>query len=98
MNDLIKLFSKSKDFQHVLHAHQNGLKEQLITGLSGSSRSLFISALYAEIPQSQLIITHNLHQAQKLYEDLVEWIGEEHLYLYPVNELISSEVITASPE
>lgn len=98
MNDIIQLFSQSQDFQHILQAHQNGIKEQLITGLSGSSRSLLISALYREIPQSQLIVTHNLHQAQKLYEDLVEWVGEEHLYLYPVNELISSEMIIASPE
>lgn len=98
MRDIIKLFSTSRDYQHVLHAHQNGIKEQLITGLSGSSRSLFISALYTDLNQSQLIITHNLHQAQKLYEDLVEWLGEEEVFLYPVNELVSSELVTASPE
>ena len=65
----------------MLHAHQNGIKEQLITGLSGSSRSLFLSALYTDLNQSQLIITHNLHQAQKLYEDLVEWLGEEAVFI-----------------
>lgn len=98
MNDIIQYFSASKDYQHVLSAHRNGIKEQLITGLSGSARTLFLSALYGDQKQSQLIVTHNLHQAQKLYEDLVEWLGEEEVYLYPVNELISSEVVTASPE
>jgi transcription-repair coupling factor (superfamily II helicase) len=98
MKEIIQHFSLGVDFQNVLTAHRNGIKEQLVAGLSGSARTLFMSALYEEEPQSQLVITHNLHQAQKIYEDLVEWVGEENVCLYPVNELISSEIATASPE
>jgi transcription-repair coupling factor (superfamily II helicase) len=98
MRQIIDYFSLGQDYQNVLTAHKNGIQEQLVAGLSGSSRTLFISALYNDQPQSQLIVTHNLFQAQKLYEDLIEWIDEDDVLLYPVNELISSEIATASPE
>ncbi|GGK32071.1 transcription-repair-coupling factor [Caldalkalibacillus thermarum] len=98
MKELIHIFSQGTDFQHVLKAIQNGMKEQLVTGLNGSSRTLFMSALFQENREAQLVVTHNLHQAQKIYEDLIEWLDEESVYLYPVNELIASEIATASPE
>ncbi len=98
MLELIQYFSKGDDYQNVLTAYRNGIKEQLIAGLNHSARTLFIASLFQDEPTSQFIVTHNLHQAQKLYDDLVEWVGEEHVYLYPVNELISSEIATASPE
>jgi transcription-repair coupling factor (superfamily II helicase) len=98
MREIIHYFSLGQDYQNVLTAHKNGIQEQLVAGLSGSSRTLFMSALYHDQPHSQLIVTHNLFQAQKLYEDLIEWVGEADVLLYPVNELISSEIATASPE
>lgn len=98
MKAIMNHFIKGEDFQNVLNAHKQGIKEQLVTGLGGSARTLFIGALYSTIPHSMLIVTHNLFQAQKLYEDLIEWVNEEHVLLYPVNDLISSEVAIASPE
>src|SRR5690606_32200574 len=44
-----------------------------------------------------LFVTHQLIQAQQLYEDLTDILGD-NVYLYPVNELISSEIAVASPE
>lgn len=75
-----------------------GLKEQLVAGLSGSARSLFISSLFKDSGKPVLVITHNLLQAQKIYEDLTNILDNENVYLYPVNELIASEIAVASPE
>src|SRR5690606_19955983 len=98
MNELIQIFSQGNEFQNISKAVASGIKEQLVTGLNGSSRTLFLSALYKAHHTSQLIVTHNLHQAQKIYEDLIEWLDEEHVFLFPVNELIASEIAAASPE
>ncbi len=98
MNELIQIFSQGNEFQNISKAVASGIKEQLVTGLNGSSRTLFMSALYKAHHTSQLIVTHNLHQAQKIYEDLIEWLDEEHVFLFPVNELIASEIAAASPE
>src|SRR5699024_1766765 len=45
-----------------------------------------------------LLITHQLNQAQQLYDDLTEFMDSDHVHLYPVNELIASEIAIASPE
>jgi len=98
MKELIQFFSRGDDYQNVRTAYRNGIKEQLVAGLNHSARTLFIGSLFLDEQVSQLIVTHNLHQAQKIYDDLIEWVGEEFVSLYPVNELISSEIATASPE
>ncbi|KMK74490.1 transcription-repair coupling factor [Alkalihalobacillus pseudalcaliphilus] len=77
---------------------ESNLKEQLLSGLSGSARTVVMATLYRETKRTQLVVTHNLYQAQKLYEDFVELLSEEEVLLYPVNELISAEIAIASPE
>lgn len=98
MKEVLHFFRQGRDYQNVETALKGGIREQLVAGLNGSSRTLFMSALFMDGHQSQLIVTHNLHQAQKIYDDIVEWVGEDYVYLYPVNELISSEISTSSPE
>src|SRR5699024_5082458 len=75
-----------------------GMKEQLVAGLSGSARSLLVSLISESIKKPILLVTYQLAQAQQLYDDLVAFMGEDHVYLYPVNELIASEIAVASPE
>ncbi|KEF36419.1 transcription-repair coupling factor [Schinkia azotoformans MEV2011] len=89
---------KNGEVRTVASGFNEGLREQLVAGLSGSARAMFIAAMYIESKQPQLVVTHNLYQAQKLYDDLVEIIGENEVFLYPVNELIAAEIAIASPE
>ncbi|WP_080843559.1 transcription-repair coupling factor [Cytobacillus gottheilii] len=98
MLGLKRIFGQQDDVVSILSGIQEGLKEQLIAGLSGSARALFISSVYEQTKQPVLIVTHNLLQAQKLYDDIVSLIGEEEVLLYPANELIAAEISIASPE
>jgi transcription-repair coupling factor (superfamily II helicase) len=94
---LQKYFYENDDFKTIVSGIEEGLKEQLVAGLSGSARTVFTAALYNDLKKSILIVTHNLYQAQKIYEDLVHLLNED-VYLYPVNDLIASEIAIASPE
>src|SRR5699024_974569 len=95
----INNYLKSKeDVSSIIDGVSNGLGEQLIAGLSGSAKSLLISILSESLNKPILFVTYQLVQAQQLYDDLVTFIGEEHVHLYPVNELIASEIAVASPE
>lgn len=87
-----------REINAVANGIEKGMNEQLLSGLSGSARTVASAALYRKTKKSQLIITHNLYQAQKLYEDLVDLLDEDTVFLYPVNELISAEIAVASPE
>ncbi|WP_077623907.1 transcription-repair coupling factor [Sediminibacillus massiliensis] len=95
----IKDFLKSHDDIHSIIAGVSaGLKEQLVSGLTGSARSLLTSLISESAKKPILLVTHQLMQAQQLYEDLVEVSDASKVHLYPVNELIASEIAIASPE
>ncbi|MCC9023949.1 transcription-repair coupling factor [Bacillus nakamurai] len=98
MDNIQTFIKESDDFNSIVNGLHEGLKEQLLAGLSGSARSVFTSALAQETKKPIFFITHNLYQAQKVTEDLTALLGDQSVFLYPVNELISSEIAVASPE
>ncbi len=98
MNALEQVFSQNEEVQSVLTGINENLREQLVAGLSGSSRAMLISSFYKQTKQSVMVVTYNLLQAQKLYEDLTNFVSEEDVFLYPANELIAAELSVASPE
>ncbi|MCO7176931.1 transcription-repair coupling factor [Sporolactobacillus kofuensis] len=82
----------------VLEGYEQGMLQQLVSGLSGGAKSLWIASLYQQRQQASVVVTHNLYQGQKLYNDLEGLIDSEDLLLYPANDLIASELAVASPE
>lgn len=46
MIGLLEQFYKNKEIQSVINGLEDGLKEQLISGMATSSRSLLMAALY----------------------------------------------------
>ncbi len=91
-------FIENDEIKSIVNGIDGGLKEQLVAGLSGSARTVLIASLYKETKRPLLVVTHNLFQAQKLYDDLITLVNGEEVFLYPVNELIASEIGIASPE
>ncbi len=95
---LLQTFKEDTDIQSIISGIRSGMKEQLISGLVGSSRQVMISALFQELDQPIVILTHNMFSAQKIADDLQECLSEEQVLLYPANELTLSDAITSSPE
>ena len=91
-------FYNNDEIKSIIDGINGGLKEQLVAGLSGSARPILIASLYKDTKKPVLVVTHNLYQAQKVYEDLLTLVNEDEVFLYSVNELIASEVGIASPE
>lgn len=98
MKGLYQYLREKEDINSVIEGISLGLKEQLVAGLSGTARSFFISLIDRAVKKKTIIITHQLLHAQQLYDDLIEFSDSSHIYLYPVNELIASEMAIASPE
>lgn len=92
MDALLARFYEDTNFLSVTNGIESGLKEQLIAGLSGSSRTLFAAAFYRKVRRPLVFVTHNMNQAQKVAEDLLELLQEDEVLLYPANELIAAEL------
>ncbi|WP_239256419.1 transcription-repair coupling factor [Listeria ilorinensis] len=98
MKGLQELVYGQKDIRGILDALDRKKETQLVTGLSGSARALFTSVVQGGTNRPVLLVTHNLYHAQKLYDDLVSLMDSDRLFLYPADELISSELSVSSPE
>ncbi|WP_409276188.1 transcription-repair coupling factor [Neobacillus sp. SCS-31] len=98
MEGLKTLFLEQEDIQSVISGAEGGLKEQLVAGLSGSSRTVLAASIYKQTGRPILLVTHNLLQAQKLYDDISSLLSDREVYLFPANELIAAEMSIASPE
>lgn len=98
MNGINRYLAENKDIQSIIAGVEDGMNEQLIAGLSGSARSLLVANIQQSIDRPLLFITHQLNQAEQLYDDLSGLVDESLVHLYPVNELVASEVTIASPE
>lgn len=98
MQGLVKTLINHDDVQSVTTGVEEGLREQLISGLSGSSRTLFMASMYQKINRPLLVMTHNMLQAQKVFDDLSQLLPEEDIYYYPAEELIAADLAISSPE
>lgn len=98
MKELYHYLKEKEDIASILDGISSGMQEQLIAGLTGTARSMFISAVDFAQKRKKVIITHQLIHAQSLYDDIIEFSNNPDIYLYPVNELIAAEMAIASPE
>ncbi|MEX2416475.1 MAG: transcription-repair coupling factor [Paenibacillaceae bacterium] len=99
MNSLLRLFSEDVDFTSIVSGIRQGMKEQLISGLAGSSKQILMAAVHTELQRPMMIVTHNMFAAQRIVEDLNDClpVGEKAL-LYPANELMVTESAFSSPD
>src|SRR5699024_4160666 len=97
MKDLHQFLRQQEDIKSILDVVTNGIQEQLISGLTGSARSLFITA-FDQGNQKQLIIADQSIQVPPLSDDEIELSNINVVYVYPANELIAVEVAVSSPE
>ncbi|PAD37475.1 transcription-repair coupling factor [Terribacillus sp. 7520-G] len=98
MQEIKQFISTQDDIQSVINGIKSGMNEQLLTGLSGSARGVLATVLQDAIRRKVILVTHQLTQAQTLYEDILELSAHSNVYLYPVNELLASEIAISSPE
>lgn len=62
---LIQAFSKDPDFGSITAGIKSGMKEQLVSGLSGSARQIMLAALHQEMNRPLLVVTHNMFSKPK---------------------------------
>ncbi|MFD0717131.1 transcription-repair coupling factor [Paenibacillus sp. GCM10027626] len=98
MKALLSAYAEDTDFQTIVTGIQRGMREQLVSGLAGSSRQVMIAALSRQLKRPMLVVTHNMFAAQKIAEDLLECLSQDEVLLYPANELVAAEAAISSPE
>ena len=72
MEALIDYYLQDNEIGKLIQDLETGSDRQLVAGLSGGAKPLFFKAVQQAIEKPVLIISPNLLQAQRTYEDLGE--------------------------
>lgn len=71
--------------------------KNLLTGLTGSTISLFALETLKQTDKKVLMVENTNFHANKLYDDL-NYLDSELVHIFPVEESISTELATSSPD
>ena len=91
----MELFSKLKLNQNIppLENQKGSFVVDDIVGIS-----VLVATYFKNDPDNYLIVAPNLYNAQNIYNLLVSFLGKDNVLLFPVDELIRSELIAQSKE
>lgn len=91
LQGLVDLLRQSKELGAVAEQiHSKAHQGRIITGLSGSQRSVFLSTIHNP-NQVMLVVTSNLDQAEKLAQDLKTLLPQSKTLIWEGNELMPHE-------
>ena len=60
--------------------------------------SLLFASLFKEKPGRYLIVSANLYNAQKVSDFIASLIGEDNVFLFPLDDMLRNETLTSSKE
>lgn len=103
MIEFVRMMMEESEFQKAFADLTARSHDAFVTGLSGSARHLYFAALHTLFKERHpencsLIVTHNMGQAEQIWEDLREFLPGETVLIYPERELSVADLIAFSPD
>jgi transcription-repair coupling factor (superfamily II helicase) len=89
--EILKRAGTSEKLQQIKNLLTSDQKKVKVSSLVGSGKSLLLAYLKKESRSPFLIITSNPDESWKIYEDLVSFLGEEQVRLFPSWEILPYE-------
>ena len=93
MNDeLLKLISNTDAATHLKMKSGNFVVNDTI------GVSLLFASIFKEKPGKYLIVSSNLYTAQKVSDFIASLVGEDNVFLFPLDDMLRNETLTSSKE
>ncbi|WP_432813801.1 transcription-repair coupling factor [Staphylococcus canis] len=93
MNEII---NRDSQFNEIVE--KNGKENILVTGLNASAKAAIIAEMFQADHRQVVLVTNNLYQADKLEADLLQFVPDDVLFKYPVQDIMTEEFSIQSPE
>ncbi|MGB2769966.1 MAG: DEAD/DEAH box helicase, partial [Candidatus Zixiibacteriota bacterium] len=88
---ILKSAGSSEGFRKIRDVLASDKKKVLVSGLAGSGKSLLLAYLKKELNSPLLVLTSSPEESWKIYEDLVSFLGEGQVRLFPTWEILPYE-------
>lgn len=90
--ELLKSADSSESFRKIKDLLASEKKKVLVSGLVGSGKSLLLAYLKKQQNCPLLVITASPEESWKIYEDLISFLGEDKVRLFPGWEILPYEL------
>ncbi|MCK5387777.1 MAG: transcription-repair coupling factor [Candidatus Izimaplasma sp.] len=97
MKKIIDYLSKTPYFKGITTKFINNDEIQ-ITNTNDNISLLVLLYLFNKNNKNILVVTPNLYKAQKVYDELVNYINNEQLSFFPQDEFVTTEMLAVSEE
>lgn len=98
MEQLVRRVREHPGFRALIEGLQERAEEQWVVGATGTVSHLMMAALRRETGRPVLVVTHNLQEAQQIYDDCAEFLPNDQVLLFPEREVALLDVLAYSPE
>lgn len=92
---LTELLQQDKALQELATGLTKGGRH-LMTGISGTARTVYLAALQQRTQQPMVIVSDSQFHADQLAEDLQALLGNEHVAVFPAEESLAAEMAVTS--
>ncbi|HEY3314723.1 MAG TPA: transcription-repair coupling factor [Bacillota bacterium] len=87
-----------KEFNRVRTALDEGARQQLVYGLTGSQKAYFLAEMARATERPLFVLVSHLTQAERLKDDLATLLGGREVDVFPAVEILPYQVVAHSPE
>jgi transcription-repair coupling factor (superfamily II helicase) len=92
LTEILRLAAGSHSFRRIRDSAASNRKKTSVSGLVGSGKALLLAHLKGEIGSPFLVITSSPDESWRIYEDLISFLGEEMVKLFPSWEILPYEL------
>lgn len=98
MKILLDYLSELPSFSSLFRSLENRKSPLLLSNVNDGLTAVLAKVLDVRFQKPLIIVAPNLYRAQKLYDRLVQVVGIDDVYFFPMDEFISAEMLASSDE
>ena len=98
MTDVLKLFLKNKEVESLMEEAKKEKYSLYVSGAPENHQYLLTYATYLQSGSFVVLLTSNVYKANLAYQALCHLAGEENVNFYPMDEIVSSELLAVSSQ
>ena len=94
--NILDYFKNEKKYHDIIEAMSNNAKNIQINNVSNNASKMLVASKFLEKEETIVVVYPNIFYANRAYEDYIELLGADKISFFPVEEFISSELVSAS--
>lgn len=94
--NILDYFQREIKYHNIVEAINNDTKNIQINNVSSNASKMLVASKFQKKEETIVVVYPNIYYANRAYEDYIELLGADKISFFPVEEFISSELVSSS--